>query len=106
VSVKQWSVPIDSIQNWMLGPVRSQPTLTFDNLDNAGQDIPWLPGSRPTQDLDNDKPAVDKFVAEADEQHERIAQAMEAETKRAEKEAEKPAEKEAEKPAEKEAVKK
>jgi len=83
VGVERWSVPKDLVMNWKLGPIRSQPTLTMDKLNNEGQDIPRLPGTVPSRDMDNDPAAIGELVQNSDEQAERALQAQEAMARRA-----------------------
>jgi len=78
VNVKQWSVPRDTILNWMVGPVQSQPSLTVEILEQRGQDIPHLPGTLPSEDMANNTADMQALVASGDEAEKQAALAAQA----------------------------
>jgi hypothetical protein len=78
IDVQKWSVPRDTILNWMVGPLRDQPSLTVAKLKEEGQDVPHPPGTLPSQDLDNDKVEITQLLENEKIQEGRAEQARKA----------------------------
>jgi len=53
LKVTQWSVKKTSVLNWMAGPLRAEFDLTMDVLEGKQVDLPWPPGTKPSEMLVN-----------------------------------------------------